>query len=231
MTEQYYQDQRFAEKYRALVSHEDYEHNLLPAIISIDALEDKVVLELGAGTGRVSCLVAAFPRRLIAVELYFSMLSLAKIALDESGQHNWDLILSPHQALSLASDSVDMILSGWSYHCVALDAGQNWQEALEQGLWEAARVLRPGAVMILIESLGTGYENPHRPDIIVDYLDALDSHGFTSAWIRTDFCFQTMAQAQDLISFFFGEEPIPMWETETGVIVPECTGLWWKRLK
>ena len=231
MTSQYYQDKQFAQKYQAMVSYEDYEHNLLPAVLAIDSLEEKVVLELGAGTGRVSCLIVAYPQRLIATDLNFSMLSMAKITLMESRQHNWDLSLSAHQAIPLPSDSVDLILSGWSYHCVALDAGLDWHQALDQGFSEAARVLRPGGLMILIETLGTGYESPHRPEIIVDYLDALDSHGFTLTWVRTDYCFETMAQAEDLISFFFGEEPIPMWETEKGVIVPECTGLWWKRLK
>ncbi|MFU8827453.1 MAG: class I SAM-dependent methyltransferase, partial [Brevefilum sp.] len=47
-----------AERYHALVKREDYQDNLLPAIQSIDSMTGKDVLELGAGTARVSCLVA-----------------------------------------------------------------------------------------------------------------------------------------------------------------------------
>ena len=93
-----------------------------------------------------------------------------------------------------------------------------------------ARVLSPGGKLILIYSLGTGYETPHPPDVLVHYLAYLDAHGFASSWVRTDYCFKDREEAKDLTTFFFGEDPLPMWETAIGVIVPECTGLWWKSL-
>jgi SAM-dependent methyltransferase len=130
--------------------------------------------------------------------------------------------------LPLADDSADLILSGWSFCYAAINAGKKWQRSLEQALSEVARVLRPGGKLILIDSLGTGYETPHRPTVLVDYLDYLDAHGFTSSWVRTDYCFRDAAETEELTTFFFGTDPMPMWETETGVIVPECTGLWWK---
>ena len=80
----------------------------------------------------------------------------------------------------------------------------------------------------MIESLGTGFSTPNQPDVLVDYLAYLDAHGFESTWVRTDYKFANLQEAQDLITFFFGDAPMPMWEAEGGVIVPECTGLWWK---
>jgi hypothetical protein len=82
--------------------------------------------------------------------------------------------------------------------------------------------------LILIESLGTGFESPHRPEVLRNYLDYLDKDGFASKWIRTDYLFKDLTEARALTSFFFVEDPMPMWEGENGVIVPECTGLWWK---
>jgi len=90
-------------------------------------------------------------------------------------------------------------------------------------------VLRPRGTLILIESLGTGFTEPNRPQVLVDYLNYLDEHEFQSTWIRTDYCFRDQAEAKDLTHFFFGEDPMPMWGTENGIIVPECTGLWWKK--
>jgi len=220
--------QSAAERYHALVDREDYEGNLLPAILSIDELVGKDVLELGAGTGRISCLIAPIANRLVATDISHHMLSYGKRRLEALFLANWHLGLASHRALPLADRTADVILAGWSFCYAALDAGEGWRPALEEALSEVGRVLRPGGVLILIESLGTGFELPNRPVVLVDYLAYLDSHGFESTWVRTDYCFVNKAEAKDLTTFFFGDAHMPMWEIEGGVIVPECTGLWWK---
>jgi ubiquinone/menaquinone biosynthesis C-methylase UbiE len=220
----------YADRYQALVGREDYQGNLLPAILSIDPLAGKDVIELGAGTARVSCLITPIVRSLVAADISHHMLSVGKQHLAGLPLSNWHLSLESHRALPFAAHSVDVILSGWSFCYAALDAGEGWQPALEQALSETARVLRPGGLLILIESLGTGFETPNRPDVLVNYLAFLDAHGFESTWVRTDYCFIDKAEAKDLTGFFFGDAPMPMWESELGVIVPECTGLWWKTM-
>ena len=49
---------READQYEYLVACEDYQGNLLPAIRQGFPLEGKDVVELGAGTGRLTCLLA-----------------------------------------------------------------------------------------------------------------------------------------------------------------------------
>lgn len=218
----------FADRYQALVGREDYQGNLLPAILAIDNLKGKNVIELGAGTGRVSCLIAPIVGRLVAADISHHMLSLGKQRLEKLQHSNWHLNLESHRWLPFGNATADVIIAGWSFCYAALDAGDDWQSSLEGALAETARVLRPGGQLILIESLGTGFEAPNRPGVLVDYLAYLDTHGFESAWVRTDYCFIDKAEAIDLTSFFFGEDPLPMWDTDSGVIVPECTGLWWK---
>ena len=217
-----------AEQYQALVGREDYENHLLPAILSIDPLEGKTVIELGAGTGRVSCLIAPHCQTLIAADVSHHMLALGKQYLRDTKETNWHLSLESHWALPFKNHSADVVIAGWSFCYAALDAGEAWQIALEKGLDEVRRVLRPGGQLILIESLGTGYEAPHAPDVLVEYLDYLNTHGFTSKWVRTDYRFADLEEAKVLTTFFFGEDALPMWETPQGVVVPECTGLWWK---
>ena len=219
----------FAERYQALVGREDHENNLLPAILSIDPLNGKRVIELGAGTGRVSRLITPEVKTLVASDISHHMLAFGKSRLSNLGLDNWHLSLESHLNLPFAANSADVVIAGWSFCYAALDSEAQWQPALEKALVEVERVLRPGGTLILIESLGTGFETPHTPEVLVEYLDYLNTHGFKSKWIRTDYQFKDKAEAQDLTTFFFGEDPMAMLATSNGVIVPECTRLWCKK--
>ena len=56
-----------------------------------------------------------------------------------------------------------------------------------------------------------------------------DAGGFQKKWVRTDYLFESLDHARELVEFFFGEmvdhEVLPSGE----VMVPECTGIWWRR--
>lgn len=220
-----------AQRYHALVDREDYQANLLPAVLKITSLQGKDVLELGAGTCRISCQIAPLVKRLIVADGSFNMLKFGKQRLNRLGLDNWVLSLESHTDLPFINEIADVIIAGWSFCYAAIDAGDRWESALEQATSELARVIRPGGIVILIESLGTGFETPHRPEVLENYLAYLDSHGFESSWIRTDYLFKDQAEAEALTGFFFGETPMPMWKAQGGVIVPECTGLWWRKFE
>lgn len=225
-TQQIYQNE--ADRYHSLVAREDYQLNLLPAILAVDPLKEKDLIELGAGTGRLSCLVAPLAKTLVISDLSYAMLSSGRKHLAKLGLSNWNATLESHTDLPFANACTDVILSGWSFCYAAIHTGDEWKAGLEKALSEVERVLRPGGKLILIESLGTGYKTPHTPPVLVNYIAYLNSHGFKSNWIRTDYCFKDRSEAEDLTTFFFGDDSIPMWETDEGVIVPECTGVWWK---
>lgn len=220
---------RFAKDYHMLVMREDYQGNLLPAILAITPLQGRDVVELGAGTGRLSDLISSQAQQVIALDLSFHMLSYGKNYLSKQSVDNINLVLGSHWALPLANKTADTVIAGWSFCYAAVDADEDWQSALEHALDEVKRILREDGSLILIESLGTGFETPDHPDVLADYLAYLDAHGFQSTWIRTDYCFTDRKEAQYLTTFFFGDDSLPMWENEKGMIVPECTGLWWMR--
>jgi hypothetical protein len=54
-----------------------------------------------------------------------------------------------------------------------------------------------------------------------------DEMGFSSTWIRTDYLFESLEEAKELTTFFFGEGMIENVVSTDPVILPECTGIWW----
>ncbi len=89
-------------------------------------------------------------------------------------------------------------------------------------------MLRPGGTIIILETLGTGYETPHSPDSLMAYYAFLEEEeGFSSTWIRTDYQFESLTEAEALTRFFFGESMADKVISEDPVILPECTGIWW----
>lgn len=55
-----------------------------------------------------------------------------------------------------------------------------------------------------------------------------DKYGFSHTYIRTDFCYPSVADAVELSRFFFGNELPDNVADANSPIVPECTGVWWK---
>ncbi len=218
-----------AERYDRLVAREDYQHHLLPALRRITPLEGKEVVESGAGTGRLTCLLAPQVKSIRAFDASSQMLALAAARLKASGLQNWSTQVADHRRLPLETQSADIFLSGWSV-CYLLDEpSTDWRQEMAKALGEMKRLLRPGGVAILVETQGTGFETPHPPEHLTGYFDYLAERGFTSTWIRTDYRFASLAEAVELAQFFFGEALAEQVRGAGSAILAECTGLWWQR--
>jgi ubiquinone/menaquinone biosynthesis C-methylase UbiE len=212
--------------YERLVSREDHQGNILKAIQGVLPLQGIDVVELGAGTGRVTRLLAPLVNSIAAFDSSAHMLQIAADSLAAAGRHNWRTGVADHRALPVDNASVDLCISGWSI-CYLVDWNrQAWKADVEQALAEMERVLKPGGTTILIETQGTGFTSPHAPDHLVEYYQYLTERGFQSKWFRTDYRFNNEQEAVESSVFFFGEEVA---QKIKGMILPECTGLWWKR--
>lgn len=219
-----------AAQYELLVSREDYQGNIFRALKKILPYADFTVADFGAGTGRLTCLLAPVANCVYAFDRSPHMLSVAAEKLQRSGLENWQVAVSDHRAIAMKSGIVDVAVSGWSVCYVVVDNPENWLVELTKAMDEMRRVVRPGGFLILLETLGTGYEQPEPPVHLLDYYAYLESHGFTRSWIRTDYRFTDRAEAEASSKFFFGEEMIAkIRDDEQGVILPECTGIWWKK--
>jgi ubiquinone/menaquinone biosynthesis C-methylase UbiE len=217
-----------ADQYEALVSHEDYQHNLLRALQQIFTFDGAMAVELGAGTGRLTCLLAPVVKSIHAFDISQHMLDVAIDKLKNSGLKNWQTAVGDHREITIKDGSADVIISGWSVCYVVVDNPHTWQKELDKVLSEVRRVLRPGGMLILIETLGTGGKQPNPPLHLVQYYDYLESLDFHRTWIRTDYRFESRSHAEALTRFFFGDELVEKIENnEEGIILPECTGIWY----
>ena len=219
--------QQEANRYQSLISREDFQGNLLPAILDIIPVNNLDVVDLGAGTGRLSCLLAPLVNSLNIFDLSPQMLGVAANLMQESGNKNWQAAAVDHRYIPLQNRSVDLVISGWSLCYLVVWEADKWETELKKGLAEIRRVLRSSGMTIIIETLGTGTEIPDPPDKLKTYFGYLDAMGFQNKWIRTDYRFESQEEAQDLTSFFFGKEMLGKIQSEKNSILPECTGIWW----
>ena len=156
------------------------------------------------------------------------MLRVTADRLREVGLSNWSTEVADHRNLPLADRSADLIVSGWSVCYLASSNDPDWERNLADVIGEIRRVLRPGGTAILFETMGTGYETPNPPDFLRPYYDSLErDYGFSHRWIRTDYEFEDIGQAERLSRFFFGDELADKVVRDSLVRLPECAGIWW----
>ncbi len=219
-----------AAKYDAMVAREDYQGNLLPALESIRPLAGMDVVEFGAGTGRLTRLLAPLVNSIHAYDQSAHMLEIARPTLLATGMTNWTLQVAENDNLPEPDNGADLAIEGWSFgHATGWNPA-GWRDEIGQALSEMQRILKPRGTAIILETLGTGSETPQPPSPILAELYAWleNEQGFHHQWLRTDYQFASVNEADDLTRYFFGDELAERIVREQLVILPECTGIWWR---
>ncbi len=209
---------------------EDYQAHLLAALHELCPIENSQVLELGAGTGRITAQLLPYVRQICAFDLTPAMIHLAHQRLKQSGASNWSLAIADSRAIPIAAKSADIAIEGWSFVQIMTWHRERWQQEVGLAIQEMLQILRPGGTAILVETLGTGETEPHPPVLFQTAYDYFEREWqFSSRWIRTDYCFTTLEQAHQVVSPIFGEAMLERThQSEAGIILPECTGIWWR---
>lgn len=218
------------DRYEALVSREDYQGNITRAIDEIINISGLDILDLGAGTGRLALLLAPRAKSIRAFDASTEMLRVCRQRLIASRLSNWQVDVADHRQLPVQDHSVDLVVSGWSVSYLAVWNQENGQTELDKWLTEMKRVLRNDGMIILFESLGTGNEAPIRLEHVESTYQWLDHNSFKNKWIRTDYQFDSVEEAADLAGFFFGEPMTAQILEKQSRILPECTGVWWRKV-
>ena len=215
------------DRYEALISREDYQGNIPRAVDEIIDVDGLDALDLGAGTGRLTLMLAPRVKSIRAFDASAEMLRVCRERLMATGLSNWQVDVADHRKLPVEDHSADLVVSGWSVSYLSVWNQENGDAELEKWLAEMRRVLRHDGTIILFESLGTGNESPIRLEHVEPTYRWLDNNEFQNKWIRTDYKFESVEEAEELSRFFFGDELGDKVKKNNWVILPECTGVWW----
>lgn len=218
------------DKYEALIAREDYQGNILKALKEIVDLEKRLVLDLGAGTGRLACLLAPHVDHIHAFDISEEMLRVCREKLSATKLSNWKIDVADHRQLPIEDNSANLVVSGWSVSYLAVWNKDSWRSELEKWLGEMKRVLTANSYVVLFESLGTGNESPIKLEHLKDFYIWLNEVGFQNKIIRTDYKFESIQEAEELSRFFFGDDLGDKVVKNNWMILPECTGVWWLKM-
>ena len=214
--------------YDRLVSREDREGNLLVKVRELVRLEGAHVVEMGAGTGRLTRLLAPHVAHVVACEGEAAMLEVARVDLARRGLDNVTLHVADNRTLPVSDAVADLTIAGWTFGHATGWYPDAWRAPIDAMLDEAFRVTRPGGSIVVLETLGTGRTEaaPPRPELAAYYAMMETERGFTRHVIRTDYEFASLDEARSLVRFFFGEALAERVAKEGLLVLPECTGVW-----
>ena len=226
-----YQDiyENHAGRYAMLVSHEDHEGNLGRALLEVVPGVELEVVETGAGTGRLTRLLASRAKRVHAFDGAAAMIDVARRTFGDAPHVHFGV--ARHHALPLHGIEADVALEGWAFgHALSWNPDA-WRDDVRAWVAELERLLLPDGTVVLIETMGTGVDTPffggHSLEPFHDFV--VNTLGFAHRVVRTDYAFDTVDAAAETLGFFFGERMASKVRAEGWRVVPECTGVYWRR--
>jgi SAM-dependent methyltransferase len=233
MPEMYEIYEKHADRYEELVRAEDYQDNLRDSLQGAVNWEGLSVIEGGVGTGRVTRLYIEEAALSVCCDRSRHMLDSAQEILSKF-ENKLRFVRADNTDLPDFGGGLDVFVEGWSFghsvsDCSSISEVREMTRILIQN---ATRNLRPGGLIILLETLGTNVTSPGAPNdrLKAFYKDLETQHGFALERVRTDYRFQTNEEAARIMGFFFGAEMQESVRKRNTEIIPEWTGMWTKTM-
>lgn len=216
-----------ATEYDRLVAAEDCDGNLIRALRERIPLADKHLLEVGVGTGRVTRMLAAEGAHVVGFDSAPAMLEVARRHVEE-GRLDARLGLADAARLPVPPAWADGAVAGWVFGHFRYWMPGGWRESVGQAIAELQRACKPGAPIVIIETLGTGSveAGPPSPELAEYYEWLEQDQRFSRATICTDYSFSTADEAAEVLGSFFGDELAARVRGAGWTRVPEHTGIW-----
>ena len=220
-----------AANYDLLISAEDADGELPRALTGLlgergAGFAGARVADIGAGTARLTRVVAERAAHVDLVDRAGPMLEVGRGRLEKLGRTNFQVHQADARALPLASGAYDIAMAGWVFGHFRHWMPEGWKDEVSAALGEMRRILRPGGHLFVIETLGTGHETPRQHPALDEYFAYLEQvEGLTRTWIRTDYAFADPETAAAITGRFFGEAFADKVRAEGWSRVPECTAI------
>lgn len=213
-----------------MITPEDVDENLLPALARAAPLAGKRIIDLGGGTGRIPLLLKHLRPEIISLDLHRAMLREQAAQRAQAGG-NWPLAQADMRLLPIATGWADVTIAGWSIGHMRGWYKQHWRGQIGKALAEMQRAVQPGGALIIIETLTTGSLQPAPPSReLAEYYDWIEKEwGFKRDVIATDYQFASVEQAVEYTEFFFGSKLADDIRERGWARLPEWTGVWSKK--
>lgn len=216
-----------ADLYDRLVTAEDCDGRLPATLTELASFAGARVVDVGAGTGRMARIALGLgARHVTLVEPARAMLAVARRRLP-AGEA--EFIEAPASAMPLCDASFDIATVGWVFGHLRHWFENDWRARIHAALGEVRRVVRPGGTLILLETMGTRAPTPGPPNAeLAEYYGWLERDGGFGAprVIRTDYRFESVADAGEVLSGFFGEPMGERVRRAGQTRVEESTAIW-----
>jgi ubiquinone/menaquinone biosynthesis C-methylase UbiE len=151
-----------ATKYQELISHEDVDSNLLPALEGITSHKGKHLLDLGTGTGRIPLLVKHLTTQITGIDLHWDMLREHKTQ-QQKVKEGWGLLQADFRFLPFQNNLFDIITAGWSISAIISGEKRYWENQISLVLKEIHRTIKQEGAIIIIETMSTASLTPTPP--------------------------------------------------------------------
>ncbi|AFG37081.1 class I SAM-dependent methyltransferase [Spirochaeta africana] len=216
-----------AAEYDQLVTAEDYQGNLRRVLHELHDFTGQSVIELGAGTGRLTRMYVDSVQAAYCADRSTHMLQTARRNLSDyldritfATRDNLDAPGSLHTA--------DVVLEGWAFGHTIYDYPDRYLDTMQTLVDNCEKMVRPGGKVIIIETLGTNLEQPEPPgELLTAFYDYLETvRGYQRTVVSTDYRFASVAEACRVMGFFFGDAMLPGIQARNSTIIPEFTGIW-----
>jgi ubiquinone/menaquinone biosynthesis C-methylase UbiE len=158
---------------RAAAEYERTRPDYPDALVGVLPLgRSATVLDVGAGTGKLTRVLARHYARVLAVEPLDGMRAILERVVPEAESHG-----ASAEALPLPDASVDGVFAAQAFHWFANDVA----------VAEFARVLRPGGILVLVWNEGDPARTDPRPEAYRAYLQELQAPSLAAVRAGTPF--------------------------------------------
>ncbi len=211
--------------YHRMVSAEDANGELAERLSHLIQRATNII-DIGAGTGRLTAPLCAEGKQVHGVDIAPAMLEVAKTKLEHCAG-NWTLTVGDARSLPIDDDWADAAIAGWVFGHLTEWYPASWEAELHRAIGEMDRVVKPGGIEVVVDTLGTASVEPVAPTpALAAYHAALETIGFERSVLVTDYRFESVTESIELLDWFFG---LGEWAVaHNSHIVPEFTG-WWER--